>query len=267
MKEHILDIPWDREGTFISRPNRFLGIVELECEKGNETGEQEKKIGSLTEKKQVKVHIHDPGRLRELLYPGNRVLVKFAPGRKRKTEWSLVAARWDDDWILVNSGFHSKIAREILENDSLSPLGTIGDIRSEVKLGHSRIDFMAQQGDGKQIRELAIEVKGCTLTENGIALFPDAPTERGRRHLETLIEFSREGNAALLILVFRKESRYFAPNRITDPDFARVFYQAREKGVQIHPVVLSYDDEMIWFIGEIPILESDDGLRESDNIT
>lgn len=252
MKGHILDIPWDKVGTFLSRPNRFLGIVELDRENGSEVGEQDAK---LADKRQVKVHIHDPGRLKELLYPGNRVLVRYVPGRTRKTEWTLIAARWDDNWILVNSGFHSRIARRILENSSISPLGKINDIRSEVKLGHSRIDFMAKDGDG---HDLAIEVKGCTLTENGTALFPDAPTERGRRHLETLMEFAKTEHSALLILVFRKESKCFSPNRATDPEFARVFNQAREQGVQVHPVVLSYENSTIRFIGEIPVREVDD---------
>ncbi len=201
----LIRIPWDAEGVFVERPNRFLGVVDVI--------HPEVLMGE-------RVHVRDPGRLKELLYRGNRVLLKRAVGEGRLTEWDLIAARGGGEWVLVHSGYHREISRRILENTDISPLGPITPLRAEVSVGHSRLDFLARTADG---RDAWIEVKGCTLARDGVALFPDAPTERGRRHLRALMDIRGRGvDAHVIMLVFR-EAECFAPNAETDPEFASLF--------------------------------------------
>ena len=233
----LLEIPHDRRAIFKSRSNRFLGILSFENASGQTTEER--------------VHIHDPGRLKELLYPGNSVLIRRASSqRERKTSWDLIAARNEEDWILVNSGYHRYLAERILKDQAISPLGKVTNLRAEVPFGHSRIDFAGRTADGS---ELLIEIKGCTLAIDDLALFPDAPTKRGKRHLDTLIAARNEGlGAALIVLVFRPEASSFAPNSNTDPGFAATFGDAVAAGVEIHPLVLAYDGREVSFIRRIP---------------
>ncbi len=220
----ILNVEWDREGIFLSRPNRFVGIVDMD-------GEEEA------------VHIHDPGRLEELLYPGNRVLLKKAEKAGRKTGWDLIAAHHGDMWVFTNSSYHRWISEKIVRM-----LYPDNEIRAEVMVGHSRLDFMVKSGENIT----GIEVKGCTLTEDGTALFPDAPTERGRKHVKTLMKMMDEGNdAVLMVLVFRKDSLCFSANRRTDPWFADALDAAVRKGLKVHPMLLEYDGKTVWWLGEI----------------
>ena len=220
----LLKVEWERKGVFLDRPNRFTGIVDLD-------GSPEK------------VHVHDPGRLEELLYRGNEVLLKRADKPGRKTGWDLIASRYEDQWILTNSGYHRRISENIVGR-----LFKNADIRAEVAAGHSRIDFLIEEGGARRW----LEVKGCTLTEDGVALFPDAPTKRGRKHLETLMDMIDKGDSAMMIiLVFREDSRCFTPNGRTDPRFAEIFEKAVEKGVEVRPMLLEYDGETVWWLGEI----------------
>jgi len=241
MPYEIMKIPYDLEAIFLKRPNRFLGIVGVPGGK-----EEENEAG-------IMVHIHDPGRLKELLYPGNRVLFRRAAKSQRKTGFDLIAAFHNGHWILTHSGYHRAISTAVFSDPELSPFGPVISLRPEVRIGESRIDYLLRLKDGS---EIAVEVKGCTLSVNGIALFPDAPTLRGRRHLETLIRVKKEGQrAAVVILVFRSDSVCFMPNRETDPDFAEVFEEAVSEGVEVHPLVFSYENGAVFYHGEIPVCE------------
>ena len=120
--------------------------------------------------KEQYVHVRDPGRLKELLYPGNKVLVKHKSGEKRKTQWEIIAA-WDNEWVLINSGYHRAISEAILNNPKISPFGELDGLKAEVTVGHSRLDFMLEKDEG----QIALEIKGCTLEIDNIALFPDLP--------------------------------------------------------------------------------------------
>jgi len=234
MKE-LMNIPYDKKGTFNERKNRFLGSVSF-------------KNGELDD-----VHVRDPGRLKELLYNGNEVLLKKANKENRKTDWDLIGARYKDLWVLVNSGYHRKITEAILKDDSISPFKDIDSYEPEVKLGNSRIDFLIKN-EGENIWA---EVKGCTLADNGEALFPDAPTNRGRRHVDELRDVVKNGdNGALIILVFRSDAECFQPFEKRDPEFSDSFYKALDEGVDVHPLLLSYNDKnmgKIYFRKEIPI--------------
>jgi sugar fermentation stimulation protein A len=240
MSYQIMEIPHDAQGIFISRPNRFLGIVELNNNKGSKPVIE-------------KVHIHDPGRLRELLFTGNHVLLRRATNPQRKTRWDLVATRDPEDshWVLIHSGLHRTIVENLLEQPKLSPFGKLLEIKPEVTVGSSRLDFQLTPKSGTQI---FVEVKGCTLAIDGKALFPDAPTTRGTRHVHELLELKSKGyDAALLILVFRRDAECFAPNSDTDPAFADAFCLAFKNGIDVHIVVLEYDGSTVKYMRKIPV--------------
>jgi len=233
----ILEIPFDAEGIFISRPNRFLGIVDI---KGKRTS------------RGIEVHVHDPGRLKELLYPGNRVLLKRAESNSsRKTKWDLIAAWSYDGWVLVNSGYHRSVVEHLLQDGRISPFKNLKEVKAEVTMGHSRIDFLLTTKQGKKI---GVETKGCTLTLDGIALFPDAPTERGRRHIETLMKMKKTGmDAALMILIFGPRPRCFAPKADTDPKFSEAFYNALKGGLKVYPLLFNYKGGTVHYLQRVPL--------------
>jgi len=222
MTEPLLKTAWHAEGIFRDRPNRFLGIVDLPKEHGGP--------GQL-------VHVHDPGRLSELLFAGNRVVLRRADRPGRKTAWTLMAARYDHQWVLVNSGLHRQISHALLSDCEASPLGPAASLDAEVTYGNSRLDYRVTMPDGSTVW---LEVKGCTLALDHTALFPDAPTSRGARHMRELMEIVRGGErAALLILIFRRDVRCFSPNAVTDPCFAQVFSRAVAAGVEVYPAMCS----------------------------
>ena len=231
MEEVLLRIPGGEPAVYLERPNRFLLVAR------RPSGEK------------VKVHVPDPGRLLELLYPGNEILILPASSSVRKTRWSLLGASSASGWVLVNTFYHRKIATEIF-NSHLSPLGPLDRLQAEVKspLGGSRFDFLANEN-------IWIEVKGCTLLRNGAAMFPDAPTSRGRKHVMELTEMSRRGmSAAIVFLVFVQGARFFTANRETDPRFASALDAAAEEGVMIRCLLLSFDGEQVEYKGTLGVI-------------
>ena len=231
MGKDVIEVETDAKGRFVERKNRFLGTVDIDG-------------------KVVEVHVRDPGRLEEILYEGNEVLVKKAKSKDRKTNWDLIAGKVKDNWIFVNSGYHREITEGVLEDEEISPYPGAGNITPEVQLGESRIDFLLER-DGERIW---MEVKGCTLAEDGVALFPDAPTERGKRHVEELRKAMEKGDrAVLLVLVFRPDAKCFAPKESTDPEFSEVFRKAVEEGMEVYPLKFSFEDDMLRYVSEIPV--------------
>lgn len=201
------------DGTVIDRPNRFLVNVR-------------------TESGPLKCHIHDPGRLEELIFPGNRV--KFRPTSGIKTSHSVTAAFDSGEWVLTDTRIHSEIASKFLP----------ADMEKEVRMGNHRMDF--RHGD------ILIEVKGCTMLVNGVATFPDAPTKRGKEHLQILRKQVQSGRRAMLIvLVFRKSAEGFKPNELTDPDFASEFRDAMKEGVEYFIPKFSFENGSVVYSGEI----------------
>lgn len=226
----LTDIPYDSEAVFIKRPNRFLAYVDIvfPCHE-----------------KAVSAHVHDPGRLKELLYEGNRLLLRKADNPNRKTAYDVVAAKYLGHTILINSAYHRKISEKIFSHEEISPFGKIIKARAEVRYGQSRFDFLLTGDTGEDIW---VETKGCTLTIEGRAQFPDAPTARGRRHLEELMKIKEEGKrAAVIFLVFRPDSLSFSPKRDTDPEFSNALEEAYEKGVEIYPLLLEYKDGSVYY--------------------
>lgn len=226
--EHIV------AGTFISRPNRFIAHVET----GNRT---------------VVCHVKNTGRCRELLIPGVTVILEFHPDAVlsgRKTEHDLIGVYKNGLLINMDSQAPNKAAWEWLVSlgggqyteKNHYPLGSYVpfDIRREVTHGDSRFDlaFSLRNRDTKAVSPAFMEVKGVTLEENGLALFPDAPTKRGIKHLKGLIRAHEEGYEAYVLFVIQmKGIQGFTPNDITHPAFGETLRQAREAGVH----VLAYD--------------------------
>lgn len=201
-----------REGRFLERPNRFIAYVEID-------GVAET------------VHVKNTGRCRELLVPGAEVWCQEFDNPKRKTRFDLYAVRKGQKLINMDSQAPNKAAMEWLQAGGL---GSIENLRAEVQHGDSRFDFAFTRNG----QSCFLEVKGVTLEENGIVRFPDAPTERGAKHLRGLIQATREGYGAYVLFVVQMENvLYFEPNSITDPDFAHALAQAAEAGVHI----LAYD--------------------------
>lgn len=226
----ILQLQCDAVAIFKKRSNRFLGIVDI--------------INPM-ELENVLVHIHDPGRLVDILYPDNKILLKKIDSLIRKTKWDILAGQVNNQWILIHSGPHSEIVRRIFRNEKLSPIKNIKSIKSEMTYGHSRLDFLLED---KNHNKIWIEVKGCTLSIENKALFPDAPTKRGSKHLESLIAIKNKGmRAALIVLIFRPDATCFAPYGKMDPQFTATFYRAIEAGVEVYPIQLNFKDGNIYY--------------------
>ena len=203
-----------RKATFLSRPNRFIAHCILNGE-------------------QVIAHVKNTGRCRELLVEGVTVYLDEPTGRERKTKYDLIAVEKhceDGRVILINmdSGAPNESAAEFLINGRLFPDATI---RREVTKGNSRFDFCIKQGEETTF----LEVKGVTLENDGIASFPDAPTERGVKHIEELIALKQQGyGAAILFVIQMKGVSVFRPNDKTHKAFGDALRRAEEAGVSIY---------------------------------
>ena len=178
------------------------------------------------------VHVKNTGRLRELLIPGAEAVLCPSDSPGRKTAYDLVAVRHDGRYVNIDSQAPNAAAAELMER--LYPGCAL---RRERVFGSSRFDMYLERGDLR----LFTEVKGVTLVRHGTAFFPDAPTERGRKHLLELAQARRAGYAAaVLFLVQRNDARCFSPNRETDPAFADALAEAAAAGVE----VLCFDCEV-----------------------
>jgi len=199
-------------GIFIFRPNRFIAMVEID-------GREEK------------VHVKNTGRCRELLQPGNTVYLEKSGNPARKTAYDLIAVEKQvpGGTMLINmdSMAPNRMARDWILSGGL---GEMDELRSEVTIGSSRYDFAGRERG----RDVVIEVKGCTLEQGGVARFPDAPTQRGVKHVLGLAELARQGcRCIVLIVVQMADAQLFRPNWETHPEFGRALIQAQEAGVEI----------------------------------
>ncbi len=195
-------------GTFLDRPNRFLAHVEIEG-------------------KTELVHVKNTGRCRELLPTGAQVWCQKSDNPSRKTKFDLIAVRKGSRLINMDSQAPNFAAREWL---AAGGLGNIQNLRAETVHGNSRFDFSFTQ-DGKPC---FLEVKGVTLENGGVCAFPDAPTERGAKHLRGLTEAVREGFGAYVLFVIQMaDADSLHPNDATDPGFGAALRQAAAGGVQV----------------------------------
>jgi sugar fermentation stimulation protein A len=196
------------EARFLRRDNRFVAHVEL--------GGQEEVC-----------HVKNTGRCRELLPPGAKVWCQVSDNPKRKTKYDLITVEKGSYLINMDSQAPNRAAEEWLRAGGL---GQAELIKPEQKFGASRFDFYLE----RQGRPMYLEVKGVTLEENGICRFPDAPTERGAKHLRELVEAKKQGyDAAVLFVIQMKPVLYLEPNDATDPEFGKALRAAAAAGVEI----------------------------------
>ena len=195
-------------GIFLSRPNRFIARVEID-------GREET------------VHVKNTGRCRELLTPGAAVWCQIADNPNRKTNYDLIAVQKGERLINMDSQAPNAAAKEWLLSGGLGP---VDDLRAEYRQGDSRFDFSFLK-DG---RRCFLEVKGVTLETDGVCAFPDAPTERGVKHLKGLTQAVREGYGGFVLFVIQMEDvKYLHPNDTTDPAFGAARREAAASGVQV----------------------------------
>ena len=218
-----------RSGIFLSRPNRFIAHVEV----GGET---------------VVAHVRNTGRCRELLVPGARVVLQRSDDPARKTNYSLIAVWKGPRLINMDSQAPNKVFLEHLQAGQF--IAGITHIKSEATYGGSRFDFYVEAG----VRKIFIEVKGVTLEKDGVALFPDAPTERGVKHLNELIHCVRAGYEAQVVFVIQMRNvRYFTPNINTHPEFGKALAAAEHAGVTIAALDCSVTENSLHIRDTVPI--------------
>ena len=209
---------------FVSRPNRFLVHCEME------------------QNKKIMAFLPNPGRLWELLLPGATLYLRQdgkGEGRlgTRKTQYTVLAVERKGSPIFLHTHETNGVAHYLLENDLIPPLKNAAIAQTEVRVGSSRFDFLLRH-KGK---ELYLEVKSCTLFGNGVAMFPDAVTSRGKRHILKLAEMSRGGiRSAVLFIVHYPEVEWFMPDYHTDLEFSTAMLQC-QRDVQFIPAAVSWN--------------------------
>ena len=195
-------------GVFRARPNRFIAHVEID--------------GKLEI-----CHVKNTGRCRELLPEGAGVWCEISDNPNRKTKYDLITVQKGDRLINMDSQAPNGAAAEWLSSGAL---GEITDLRAEVKHGESRFDFSFTK-DGKPC---FLEVKGVTLEDDGVCAFPDAPTQRGAKHLKELTRLAGEGYGAYVLFVIQMaDVKYLRPNDDTDPAFSQALREAAAAGVTV----------------------------------
>ncbi len=202
------------EGRFISRPNRFVAYVDID---GVETA----------------VHVKNTGRCKELLTEGAVVYLEDSMNDARKLRHSLVAVMKGDRLVNMDSQAPNMVAKEWLNSGDarLDGLSNIEIVKGEQTFGKSRFDFYVKDDSG---REGYLEVKGVTLENDGVVSFPDAPTERGVKHINELVEAKKQGYyAGILFVVQMDDVSLFTPNDITHRAFGDALRKAKESGVEI----------------------------------
>lgn len=198
-----------KAGVFLSRPNRFIALVEIE--------------GVIET-----CHVKNTGRCKELLVPGAEVFVQQNSNPSRKTKYSVIEVKKGNRLINMDSQAPNKVVYEWIQKGGL--FHNVTCLKAEKTFGNSRFDLYIE-AEGKKI---FMEVKGVTLEEDGVVRFPDAPTERGVKHVKELCECIKEGYEAYLIFVIQmKDVMHFEPNDKTHPEFGEVLRKAKEQGVHI----------------------------------
>ncbi len=196
-------------GEFIQRFNRFAAEVSIDGVAQT-------------------VHVKNTGRCRELLIPGAGVFLERSPNLQRKTRYDLVSVYKGDRLVNIDSQAPNKAFKEFLQAGRFLP--DLSLIKPETAFGNSRLDFYLEAGS----QRIFIEIKGATLEEDGVAMFPDAPTERGVKHIEELIRAKYLGYDAYIIFVIQMDGiRHFTPNARTHPEFAKAVGMAESHGVRV----------------------------------
>ncbi len=230
MKFHSFFLP----ATFVHRENRFLARVRVDGEC-----------------KETYVHVPSPGRMKELLIQGTTVILRsIESNSSRKTNYDLFGVKTNSgQLVIIDSQLANQVVKEAIEKNEVLPQSKVF---SEQKYGSSRFDFLVVKPNGKKV---FIEVKSVTLNIEGIALFPDAPTIRGTRHVNELVDASQNGYETMVIfLVMREDCSKLSPNKETDPNFAVALQRAKKAGVKMKAYSVSISQDSIEISKEIPVV-------------
>ncbi len=196
------------EGTFLTRPNRFC-------------------VHCMIDGRETNVFMPNPGRMKELLLPGVK-LILADHGRLdyRNTRYTVMAVKYQDHIVFLHTHLNNVASQRLIDARAIPGLRDFSVERTEVTVGDHRFDMLLRDGEG----DLYLEVKSCTLSANGIAMFPDAVTERGRRHLLSLARMNREGQrSALLFLIHHGNANRFLPDYHTDLAFSSAFCDVEDR--------------------------------------
>ncbi len=216
---------------FVARDNRFRATVDM--------------AGRL-----VPVHVPNSGRMRELLVSGTEVRLAPAHAPARRTAFDLALVWGSGGWVSVDARLPPRLFAEWLQRGGGGPLSGWLTVQREVTVGHSRVDLLLGRGDDR----CWVETKSVTLVRGGVALFPDAPTERGRRHLQTLAALAESGQrAAVAFVVQRSDATHFRPNDETDPAFGAALRDAIRRGVTVVCCTCTVGEGGVEVVGEIPL--------------
>ncbi|XZL28513.1 DNA/RNA nuclease SfsA [Clostridium perfringens] len=222
-----------RKAIFLRRPNRFQAYVILDDE-------------------ELLVYVPNTGRCREILKEGCTVLLRKGTTPNRKTPYDLIAAYKGDVLINIDSQIPNKVVEEALRNKKIEKLVKFNNISREKTFGNSRFDFKLQDDNENTY---FLEVKGVTLEENGETRFPDAPTERGKKHILELIEIKKLGMGAGIIFLIQIDNvNKFYPNDETDPKFGEALRLAKKEGVDIFAYNCKVTEEEIELLNPIEIV-------------
>jgi len=199
------------QATFLKRPNRFLGVVMLG--------------GARTTS-----FIPNPGRMHELMVPGTTVYLVENPGRHRKTGYDMVLVDHGGTLVSIDSRLPNALLAEAIKAGTVKELENLSVARAEPPYLDSRFDLLLSGSGG----EMILEAKSCTLVVNGLAMFPDAPTLRGARHMRTLIRALNEFRAAVVFVIQRPDASAWKPHREMDSGFSYALAEAVAAGVEAY---------------------------------
>lgn len=207
----------------------------------------------LDDGKMVTAHCANTGSMAQVSDPGSRVMLTAAMNRARKTRWDWQLIEVNGMWAGVNTAVPNRLLREGFETGAISAFGEYTSIRMEVPFGRgSRVDAVLEGPRGR----MYVEAKNVTLVEAGVALFPDAPTERGRKHLRELVSVVSGGErAAMLFVVQRMDAVAAGVAKRIDPDYATVLRAARAAGVELFSWRASISPDEILLDRELPFIE------------
>ncbi len=218
-------------GTLVKRYKRFLADIKLD------------------DGKVVVAHCTNSGSMKSCLENGAEVFLTPVADPKRRTKFTWEMIKINGDWVGINTAVPNKLAFDAISNGSIPALSSYTFVKREVKFGDSRFDVYAEN----ETEKCFIEVKNVSMKEGNFALFPDAVTTRGQKHLKTLIEVKRSGiRAVMLYVIQRSDVEIFAPAKEIDPNYARILKEAFNSGVEIIPIQAKVTPEAIELVKILP---------------
>ncbi len=222
-----------RDARFVERINRFTALIECDGDR-------------------ALAHVANSGRLSELLHPDNGMLVAPAPAASgRKTAYDLVLVEVDGVLVSLNARLPGALFQQAVEAGVLAEFGGYSRVEREVVYGESRLDLLLTGPQGS----CYVETKSVTLVQDGVALFPDAPTARGSKHLRSLTAARREGTrAAIAFIIQRPDATAFATHAEADPEFSQTLAVAVAHGVEAYAYRCRVDRREIAIAGSVPVI-------------